>query len=172
MISIYRKISCNAVSHPRGFTLLVALIFVSVILSVGLALTDIAYKQVILASTAQQSQYAFYNADSALECALEQDQQYDTFDYTNEPVANNQGPFMCEGQAITFNASAPVVNSPTTTRTTTFNVACQSGGTLAQVSVLKSLIGSAYKTTIYAGGFNDCNPSDPQRVERGLQSHY
>lgn len=172
MISTIRKIFRSADFQPRGFTLLVALIFISVILSVGLALTDIAYKQIILASTAQQSEYAFYNADSALECGLEQDQQHDTFDYTNEPIANNQGPFTCEGQAITFNGGPVVVSAPTSTRTTTFNVGCSSGGTLAQVTVLKSLVGGTYRTVIYSDGFNTCNANNPQLVERGLQSHY
>ena len=66
----------------RGFTLLVAVILASVALSLGLILLDISYKQVVLASSARQSQSAFYNADSAMECALYWDQQFDSFAYT------------------------------------------------------------------------------------------
>ena len=50
----------------RGFALLIAIIFMSVMLSFGLALGSLAYKQQVLASSAIQSQYAFYAADSAL----------------------------------------------------------------------------------------------------------
>ncbi|MHB0865360.1 MAG: pilus assembly PilX family protein [Minisyncoccota bacterium] len=59
----------------RGFALLIAIIFMSVMLSFGLALASLAYKQQTLASAAVESQYAFYAADAALECALYYDQQ-------------------------------------------------------------------------------------------------
>ena len=153
-------------SNSRGFTLLVAIIFVSVILSVGLALTDIAYKQVILASTARQSQYAFYNADSAMECALEQDQVIDLFDYTSTSQGGTNA-FMCEGQQISYSFPSEVGNI----RTATFNIGCTGGDPVATVQIVKNENGTP-TTHIYADGFNDCNASDPQRVERGLQSHY
>src|SRR3989344_5216944 len=54
----------------RGFALLIAVIFVSVVLALGLSLGSLGYKQQILASGGIQSQYAFYAADAALECAL------------------------------------------------------------------------------------------------------
>lgn len=59
----------------RGFSLLIAVIFMSVMLAFGLALGSIAYKQITLASTATDSQYAFYAADAGLECGLYADQQ-------------------------------------------------------------------------------------------------
>jgi Tfp pilus assembly protein PilX len=66
----------------RGFTLLVAIIFMTVMLSFGLSLSSLAYKQQVLASNAIQSQYAFYTADAALECALYADQQGDVFKFS------------------------------------------------------------------------------------------
>ena len=66
----------------RGVTLLISVILTSVVLSVALALLDITYKQVLLSGSAKQSQYAFYNADTAMECALYWDQQKNAFDYT------------------------------------------------------------------------------------------
>ena len=152
----------------RGFTLLVALIFISVILSVGLALSDVAFKQVILASTAQQSQYAFYAADSALECALEQDQVYDTFDFTSGAQSGTNA-FMCEGQQISF--SNPPASGAPLTRVATFSIPCPNGSgsdPIATIQVYKT----ATKSTLYADGFNDCNASNPNRVERGLKSFY
>ncbi len=59
----------------KGYALLVAVIFMSVMLTFGLALGSLAYKQEILASSALESQYAFYAADAGLECALYADQQ-------------------------------------------------------------------------------------------------
>jgi hypothetical protein len=58
----------------------------SVMLSFGLALGSISYKQEVLASSAIESQYAFYAADAGLECALFADQVNDAFDYNSHTV--------------------------------------------------------------------------------------
>lgn len=56
--------------NTRGFALLVSVIFMSVMLGIGLALASLGYKQLLLASTALESQRAFYAADAGIECAL------------------------------------------------------------------------------------------------------
>ncbi len=144
------------------------MIFVAVILSVGLALSNVAFKQVILASTATQSQYAFYSADSAMECALEQDQTNDTFDYNTEAVGTVSNAFYCEGQAVSYTASA----ASNGTRTTTFSIPCTGGGSSAVVTIYKTpnAVLPTPKTDMYANGFNNCNTNDPQRLERGIRS--
>src|SRR5450759_3445707 len=73
-------------TENRGFALLIAVIFMSVMLSFGLALGSLGYKQQVLASGAIESQYAFYAADAALECALYADQQLGTFTYQSSPA--------------------------------------------------------------------------------------
>jgi hypothetical protein len=57
-------------ARQRGFTLFIAIVLATVALTVTLALTSLAYKSLLLSSSARESQYAFYNADTALECAL------------------------------------------------------------------------------------------------------
>jgi Tfp pilus assembly protein PilE len=85
----------------RGFTLLIALIFMSVMLAFGLALASLAYKQSVLASSATDSQYAFYAADAGLECALYADQQEDRFAWpSTDPDAAPSG-VTCDGNAPT-----------------------------------------------------------------------
>jgi Tfp pilus assembly protein PilE len=152
----------------RGFTLLIAVIFTSVILAVGLALTDISYKEVTLASSSKQSQYAFYNADSALECALYWD-SIDTFDYTGEPTGSYpsvpSGTLSCQKQTINYYGGIASGNS----RTTTFSIPCAGSGTDADITIFKQSNGA---TSIYANGYNTCNTSDPQRVQRGEEAHY
>ncbi len=150
-------------TSPRGFTLLIAVILSSVISSVGLALLDVTLKQVILASAATQSQYAFYNADTALECALYWDQKIGAFDYTSPLSA---GSITCADLVVTNYVPA----SGSGTRTTSFSVPCTSGsGTLGTVSISKTATG---QTTIYANGYNSCDPNDPRRLERGLKATY
>lgn len=72
----------------QGFALLIAIIFMSVMLSFGLTLGSLAYKQQILASNAVESQYAFYAADAGLECALYADQKQNLFDYATHSAGN------------------------------------------------------------------------------------
>lgn len=57
-------------SHTGGFTLFYAMLISSLLLSVGLAIFNITYKEFILTAGVRESEGAFYAADSALECAL------------------------------------------------------------------------------------------------------
>ena len=70
-----------------GFTLIVAVVFISVFLGFGLALSSLGYKQSVLASSAVDSQYAFYAAESGLECALHNDQQLFLSDPASHPFS-------------------------------------------------------------------------------------
>ena len=79
----------------RGFALLISVIFMSVMLTFGLALGSLGYKQQILASSAIASQYAFYVADAALECVLHADQQNNIFAY-NDDIGLPIPLFLCD----------------------------------------------------------------------------
>lgn len=153
-----------AKTSPRGFTLLIAVVLTSVLLSVGLALLDIAYKQIVLSSTARQSQYAFYAADSAMECALFWDQKQNAFSYTT-PLST----IRCNATDIPLTSSVSGG-----VRTTTFSIPCP-GGSLAQVTIYKTS-GAACSGTatscLYSNGYNACSPTDPRRIERGLKVFY
>lgn len=92
--------------QKRGFALLVAVIFMTVMLSLGLALGSLGYKQETLASTAIESQYAFYAADAALECALYYDQQLDSFAYPS-PEPATAPTISCDGSPASFTVNYP-----------------------------------------------------------------
>lgn len=147
----------------RGFTLLIAVILSTVVLTVGLALLDVAYKQVVLASTAKQSQAAFYNADSALECALYYDQKFNDFDFATP--TNNPSSITCSSTPVTNYQS----NANANVRITIFTIPCPTSGIYATTTVYKYSTGG---TSIYANGFNTCVPTDPRRIERGLKATY
>lgn len=153
--------TCLTHPQPRGFALLIAVILTSVVLALGMALLDVAYKQILLSSGAKNSQYAFYYADSALECALYYDQQQGAF-YFGTTYA---GPIQCSNINVTNYAA----NQDSTTRTTTFSVPCVGGGTSADVTIIKQSSGN---TSIYANGYSSCNAATPTRIERGLKAKY
>ena len=145
----------------RGFALLISVILTSVVLALGIALLDIAYKQVLLSSSAKNSQYAFYNADSALECALYYDQKINAFYYGSTYAGSVQ----CSNIAVSNFAA----NQNGSQRTTVFSVPCASGGISADITIIKTPSGT---TNIYANGYNSCDASSPSRVERGLKAKY
>jgi hypothetical protein len=138
-----------------------------VALVVGLSLADVAYKQVVLSSTAKNSQVAFYRADSAMECVLYWDQKFARF---NTKV---QAPIVCENQSITTN-TYDLSDGGVRTE---FSIPCADGtGTSALVTIYKQTTGtcsaSGSKNCLYTSGFNSCSQSDPNRFERGLKVRY
>jgi len=140
---------------------MIAVVMTSVILSVGLALLDIAYKQVVLSSVARQSQVAFYAADSAMECALFWDQKMNVFRW--------DFPGSMNAKCGSLDVANPGVSQTGGLRTTTFDVPCAAGGISASVIVTKT---AAAVTNIYANGYSTCNVTDPRRIERGLKVFY
>ncbi len=69
--SIKNKFSIKKnLKKQSGFTLFVALIVSSLLLSIGLSLSNIILKQLIFSGSGRESQIAFYAADSGAECAL------------------------------------------------------------------------------------------------------
>lgn len=157
-------------NKKRGVALLVALIFMSVMLALGLALAALGYKQSVLASTAIQSQYAFYAADAALECALYADQQQQAFLYTahnsvNQPIATT-----CDGVAATVLSYAYTASQLTFVE----QMSLDGGTRCADVTIYKLSDGRSY---LFAQGYNvSCavvaNPSGVRISSRGLDVRY
>lgn len=168
-----------AITHTsRGFTLLIAVIFMSVMLAFGVALGSLAYKQTTLVSTVLDSQNAFYAADAALECALYYDQQVlvsqaPFFDYTT--YANTSpGSITCGGQTA----------SPTYTPSTgifwkaTYQIPIDTNQ-CADVTIYKyngpqTVNGKSVTTFIFSQGYSvNCNSLlNPRLTARGEDIYY
>lgn len=148
----------------RGFALLIAVIFMSVMLALGLALASLSYKQQVLASSAVQSQYAFYAADAALECALLADNKDNFFS-----PPNGRTPFVCNGQFP--------VSTSTSSGFLVSNVRISPDSALcADITVYKPLV-TPGTTYIFSQGYDvPCttvaNPGGARFVARGINAHY
>ena len=153
----------------RGFTLLIAVILTSVMLSIGLSLAVLAYKDVVLSSSAKASAYAFYAADSALECALYADQKQNAFDYTT-PLPS----LSCGGQSYAITPVSKTAGTSTMTVPDSAHgayVSLDGGTTCATVTIFKGAPPLGH-TQVFATGYNTCNMNDPKLLERGLKSFY
>lgn len=164
--------SCPPLPHSRGFTLLIALIFMSVMLSFGLALGSLGYKQQVLASNAIESQYAFYVADTALECALFADQQQGIFAYAS--YDGNPKSMTCDGNTVAVVQAAPTASL----LISTVRIPLDSDTRCADVTVYKySTPQSGLTTFLFSQGYDvSCTriaSSDTVRfVSRGMSIHY
>jgi len=155
----------------RGFALLIAVIFMSVMLSFGLALGSLGYKQQVLASSAIASQYAFYAADAALECALYADQRQNLFAFP--PSDPSSAP------AMTCDAAAPVSASKSLSVSqwvVTNRLSLDSNKRCADVTIYKysAPLSSGATTYIFSQGYDvPCSDVGNVRfVSRGQSAHY
>lgn len=159
--------------EQKGFALLIAVIFMTVMLTFGLSLGSIGFKQQILASGAIASQYAFYAADAALECALYADQQLNSFAY----VADLSAPaprMACDA------ASNPIFANVTSHTDTQWviesHLSLDNGTHCAKVVIWKPAAPSG-KTYIFSQGYDvSCTAAFDSNtgrfVSRGLDTHY
>ncbi len=169
----------EGVSRQRGFALLIALIFMSVMLSFGLALSSLAYKQQTLAASSVESQYAFYAADAALECALYADQQNGgqpslfTYPQANPGVA----PIMsCDGNSAVSSSEA----WSSTKWIVSSRLSLDAGTHCADVTVYKykdPQLPNNDTTYIFSQGYDvSCgtvaSPGAARFASRGLQASY
>ncbi len=167
-----------------GFTLLFASLIVSLLLSVGIAILNITLQQVLLSSAAKESQFAFYNSDTGIECALYWDKNSQGFATSSTYATNlNQSSLTCNlvhpvsyiTQLSTRTNAAPgsydtifdlVYDSPEC-------VAANNPNTpIVNVIVNKSISGSDVFTDVLSRGYNTCDAANPRRVERGLEVQY
>lgn len=133
-----------AIRHTqRGFTLLLAALVSSIVLAVGAAIFGIAQKQVLLSSIGRDSQFAFYAADTAAECALYWDFRCSYFASSTaliNPSCNNPEP-TCD--TVPLQADGRPTSAPyypytmVSARMDFFQDTAVSGNLCAQVSVMK-----------------------------------
>jgi len=175
-----RIFSSKKVSYTHntqhGFTLLFAVLVASLLTSVGLAMTSIAQKQLVLSSVGRDSQYAFYAADTGAECALYWDFKYDAFSTSTTYALTATPPPKCSGQLLQdFPSSGGERNPDSVTglggaSETTFwfeaNKRC------VYVTVTKSTV--VPHTKVVSLGYNTaCNdPANPRRLERAVSTSF
>lgn len=166
----------------RGFTLLIAIIVTSMLLIVSFAISNMAFKQIVMASAQLESQYAFYNADSGLDCAIYWDLKHQgttnpspfDIDYPTGAIAcwaTNLSVITTGSQNIDLSAGNIVQSliggGGSGNRTSIFKVDYTHG--CAIVRVTKQVDGY---TNIESRGYNTCDVNSPRRYERGISILY
>ena len=156
--------------HKRGFVLLLAVLVSGILLALGLALYNIASKELLLSSAGRDSQFAFYAADSGIECALYWDAKEQAFSTTSSLESVTCG----AGTVPSGGGVAPVTRTydqGTQTYSTTFSFSLGSNIADPCTDVTVSRRYNPTRTSIRADGYNTCVTSDPKRSERATRSN-
>ncbi len=160
----------------KGYILLMAVLIVSIILSISFGIFALSMKDVILASYLKDSAKAFGAADKGVECALYWDRSapqngrsYTIFttstQYVVEVVAGAIQPPLCDAVQLDTLPSWTVTNTPdANTGTTNFSLAFPDG-TCADIMVFKE---SNSTTTLVSNGYNTCT-SNSRQTQRTIQ---
>ncbi len=137
--------------NNKGFVLLFAVTFSSIVLSIALGITNIAFKEVKFGTNARDTNNAFFAADTGIESVLFQDKNPDNF------------PMPANGEEKFY--PPPIIGLGST------------GLSCAIVSVTKdNRDPSKPITTIISKGYNvgnaSCSPINPDRIEREIKVSY
>jgi hypothetical protein len=155
------------IQKNRGYTLLFAVLTSSLVLAMGISILTISRKEILLSSAAQESHYAYYAADSGLECVKFWDQNIG-FATSSESAVLIYDDIRCGGVPIIIDETETKVASDEAV--TAFTVdSLKGGGYCAIISITKSYNSNRQAVIIDSRGYNTCDPADPRRVERAIR---
>jgi hypothetical protein len=141
-----------------------------------------ALRQVVLSGVWRDSQFAFYAANTGIECALYWDLNGGVVFATS---TNSETP--ANVSCADNSASVSITEDTLTSATSKFTIEFNNVGSNSQVNnadltycvdvfVTKQFDDSGSQdriaTTILARGYNTCDLENPRRIERGLELNY
>jgi hypothetical protein len=165
-------------SKQSGYTLLFAVLVSVLVLGVAVFISGTARKQYILSSTALDSMYSFYAADSGIECVA--------YGH-NFGIASTTAPtsLTCNGQTINapaYTASGPSypnqspAGSPSNEATFSLGFGTNASAGCAKVTIdIYTDLSGGTDIIVQSRGYNICktdftpDTSSPRTVERALQ---
>ena len=161
---IYRGPALSERSESNGFTLFVAIIVMGTLLLIATGIVSLAVRQALISASGRESQYAFYAADTGIECALYWDVKNST---GVSAFATSTGSTIFCNKDVNNPSNQWVVGGSYTSVINRINFLPDPY--CAIVTVTKSLTGS---TRIESLGYNTCDLSNSRRVERAVRATY
>lgn len=142
-----------------GYALLFTMVILSIVSAIATGVSNTMYKSSLLSSTARESQIAFYEADTAIECGI----------YATEVdlLVNITSGWNCginkAGSALSFTKSSPMAKQYL------LEPSSLTVGPCFKMFIDKT---DPTKSVIQGRGYNVCDTLDPRLVERGLEIYY
>lgn len=159
MLTFFKK-------NQKGYAILFTVVVVSAISVITVGLSNIAYKQLVLSSLAKDSQIAFYQADTAGDCALYADR---VVSVVTPDILNNPGTWTCSDYVLDV--------TPASDGSGGYDLLPQdpnSSSPCFRINVIKDITSAPplIKTKILAKGYNICNVSNLRTVEREIEINF
>ncbi len=145
-------------STTEGFTLFIAIVITATLLLVSTGIISVAVKEAFLTTANRHSQEAFYAADTGIECVLYWDLKNSGLSaFATSTPAN----ISCNNQSFTVGGA---------TGESRFTLIFPPNKYCAELFVKTTNVQP--KTSIESLGYNDCDSSNPRRVQRALKATY
>lgn len=152
--------------NQKGYAILFTIVIVSAVSVITAGLTNAVYKQLVLSSLARDSQSAFYQADTAGDCALYADRVEIKKNPTFSTTTNYS--WSCGNSNLLVNP-IPAGNGGYIITPVDEN----SSDPCFRIDVTKDIsTPPIVKTTIKAKGYNFCYKANPRTVEREIKIDY
>jgi len=162
-----------------GFSMFLAVIVMGSLLLIAFSVVNIGVKETEFSSLNKESQFAYFAADAGVECALYWDAKYPS-GLSAFATSTSGSPISCAGISIVNGQSIPGTtttamiggggdSNPISTFYFPLNNGINPTNACTIVVITKNQDGSTY---VASYGYNNCNPSDPRRVERGIEVTY
>lgn len=150
-------------THQSGFTLLIAMVVTATLLLVSTGIVSVAVKQAFLASAGRESQFAFYAADTGIECALFWDVRNPTGVSAFSATSTTN---------ITCNEQSFSVGGSSGPQTFSFDFDPADDGSGEPYCTTVTVTKTGYNTKIESLGYNTCDLTNRRRVERAVRVSY
>ncbi len=162
------------VHKKDGYAILFAVIMIGIILAISIGLSDIAYKQLIVSSVANDSQLAFYQSDTATECALYQDFINGYFQNANPPSPVPPAQVSCAVDSTGSNYTLNVAYAPSSDLSSEiYTLTAPNPNSLAPCFTITATRNIATGATLIAAkGYNICNKTNARTVEREIDASF
>jgi hypothetical protein len=157
-------------AKKSGFTLLLAVLAGAILLTISIAVFNIAIKGSLLSQDAEESQSAFYSADAGADCAIYWDAEVDAFNPTS-PVPTN---VFCFGEPPWSVGATGYTSVCSGINCEIYNKLYDTSSYCVDITVTKyeSPTPDNVTTNIRTRGFNTCDITNPRRVERSIEAEY
>jgi hypothetical protein len=159
--------------NKKGYAILFTVILVSIISLIGIGLSNVTYKQLMLSSGAKDSQVSFYTSDMATECALYADLilKIDETDEGSFPINNFSCGLDRSGGSFSFTISR-LSQGGDDLLYKIEPLDPNSSDPCFRIEIDKKQSGDKRNTVVRASGYNICNKNHPRTVERTIQVKY
>lgn len=153
-----------------GFAMLFTVLVISVILAIALGISDITFKQTILSNLAKNSQLAFYQADSGVECGMYYDTTVGQFPPSTEENPDGTTVDKVPQQLTCGSNTLSLVPAQSHTNYFVYQEDISGNSPCYNITFDKTYTATE-KNRVSSRGFSTCL-STPQQVERGLNLSY